>query len=318
MKIRLLLIITIPILLHILVPRINADFNSGISLSPTSTDFKVKTGQEYRGRFTLKNNELSDLEVEFKEGTIDNGIIINETDLDWFRIDNSDKFIKANSELLVNYTLKVPENVESGSYFKAIVVKFIDSEQTSTSFNLAIQFSVNIYVESLFNNVLGTTITELNSTDKLIFQNKIDLNLVISNASKSNYSKPLINITIINPVGRIVYTSVLNESLSILKDSNNYVINARWPNTDILDLGQYTAQVLVTDTITNKSSVQKYTFFNLNYVYIILIIFVLIAYILLIKFVRGLIQIIRVNKDETNSDSKYIGLKKESKKRASK
>ena len=295
---------------------LKADVNQGITLTPTGIDVSLKTEQEFSGFFTIRNNESQDLALEIKEADMNNGLITNQQDLDWFVVNTIPGVIAANSELNIEYSLKVPANVASNSYTKAIVVKFISVSEKLSSFNLSMPYVANIYVQSLFNSETGTIISEFYADTKFVFENRIDISLKVANATNSAFSRPLINISIINPTGNIVYSSVLNESLSLLKESKNYKINTDWPNINLLDLGQYTAQVLVTDTITNKATVQSFTFLNLNYLYLILILVTIVGALLLLKFAKGLVEIVKVNKDL--QDNKGIGIKRQLQKRSAK
>lgn len=291
---------------------IKADVNHGITLTPISADIKLKVEQEYKGSFTIRNNEQNNLNIEFKEADIQEGSTINESDLYWFNVASTNYNLSANSDLQVEYTVKVPADATPGSYSKAILIKLINTSEGESTFNLSLTYAVNIYVESLFNNEFGTRIKEFYSDSKIIFENKVDLNLGIENAS--GFSKPLINLNIINPSGKIVYTTVLNESLQTLREQKAYKVSASWPNINLLDIGPYTAQALVTDTLTGKTSVSRITFFNLNWLYFGIILLVFVGGVFFLRFVRGLIRIIKINRD-VNSSENLLGVKKDTRKR---
>lgn len=294
---------------------VRADVNQGITLTPISADIKLKIEQEYKGSFTIRNNEQNNLNVEFKEADLNDGEVTNESNLYWFSIDSTKHILDANSDLQVEYTVKIPTDTTPGRYSKAILIKLVNTSEGESTFNLSLTYGVNIYVESLFNNELGTRIKEFYSDSKLIFENKVDLNLNVENAS--GFSKPLINLNIINPSGKIVYTTVLNESLQTLREQKTYKVTASWPNINLFDIGPYTAQALVTDTLTGKTSVNKTTFFNLNWLYLGIILLVFAGGVFFIRFVRGLVKIVKVNKDDNFSEN-LLGVKKDSKKRGAK
>lgn len=294
---------------------VKADVNQGITLAPISADIKLKVEQEYKGSFTIRNNEQNNLNIEFKEADLNDGQFTNESNLYWFSIDSTKHILDANSDLQVEYTVKIPTDTTPGRYSKAILIKLVNTSEGESTFNLSLTYAVNIYVESLFNNELGTKIKEFYSDSKLIFENKVDLNLNVENAS--GFSKPLINLNIINPSGKIVYTTVLNESLQTLREQKTYKVTASWPNINLFDIGPYTAQALVTDTLTGKTSVNKITFFNLNWLYLGIILLVFVGGVFFIRFVRGLVKIVKVNKDDNFSEN-LLGVKKDSKKRGAK
>lgn len=294
---------------------VKADVNQGITLAPISADIKLKVEQEYKGSFTIRNNEQNNLNIEFKEADLNDGQVTNESNLYWFSVDSTKHILDANSDLQVEYTVKIPADTTPGRYSKAILIKLVNTSEGESTFNLSLTYAVNIYVESLFNNELGTRIKEFYSDSKLIFENKVDLNLNVENAS--GFSKPLINLNIINPSGKIVYTTVLNESLQTLREQKTYKVIASWPNINLFDIGPYTAQALVTDTLTGKTSVNKITFFNLNWLYVGIILLVFVGGVFFIRFVRGLVKIVKVNKDDNFSEN-LLGVKKDSKKRGAK
>lgn len=294
---------------------VKADVNQGITLAPISADIKLKVEQEYKGSFTIRNNEQNNLNIEFKEADLNDGQVTNESNLYWFSIDSTKHILDANSDLQVEYTVKIPTDTTPGRYSKAILIKLVNTSEGESTFNLSLTYAVNIYVESLFNNELGTRIKEFYSDSKLIFENKVNLNLNVENAS--GFSKPLINLNIINPSGKIVYTTVLNESLQTLREQKTYKVTASWPNINLFDIGPYTAQALVTDTLTGKTSVNRITFFNLNWLYFGIILLVFVGGVFFLRFVRGLIKIIKINRD-VNSSENLLGVKKDSRKRGAK
>lgn len=88
------------------------------------------------------------------------------------------------------------------------------------------------------------------------------------------------------------------------------------PSLGLSDIGQYTAQVLFTDSITNKSTSQKITFVIINKIYIAMFVLFVVLVFVFLRFNSGLLKIVKLNNVFKINDP--IGYKKFSKNRSSK
>jgi len=312
-------IITLTILLIIfsfsIKQSLYAQENTGISISPTSLELKIKTEQEYNGSFVLTNNETSSFSLKFKEGTKSEDSFTS-SELEWFKVDNSPSILPANSDIIINFSIFVPKETFEGIYTKVLLAELYSGDTTdATIINIAMPFQAYIVVDSLFAGQTGVVIKKF-ETNKLIFDNNINLKIVVGNADEKNLTKPIGNLNIINPIGSIVYTSVLNESLAALTKDKLYEINTTLPNAGLTDIGQYTVQVLFTDSLSTKSSSAKLTFFSINKLYVIIILVSIIITIMSIRFGKGLIKILKINAQEDSELS--IGIKKPNKRKTTK
>lgn len=268
--------------------------DTGISISPASNNITLKTQGSHSGEFTISNNEEIPLSINLKEyDVIDQ--VPTQASLYWIELSSLEFTLDSRGTKLIEYKLTVPESTPKGAYTKAIVLEVTNKNNNESLVVMQIPYTINIFVDSTFSSEVGTIIKEFVVSQKLLISNIVNFNLTIDNPATSQVSKPIINLNVISNKGQIVYTKVLNENLKMIYDSETYNIDANIPLSDLLDIGQYRAEVLVTDTLTNKSAVKKTTFFYVNYILIVLLIVTIISLILLTRFNKALKNILNIN-----------------------
>lgn len=275
--------------------------STGVQITPIGTDINVKTTQQISGRFEIVNKENIEIEVSFKEQEFINNQFI-EPSKNWvsIKVNNRTKILPGKT-LQVNYNLLIPEDTPKGVYNRLIISKFQTNEG---NINLEIPYSLNIFVDSTFSSDLGIKINKFSVNNKIELDNNFEITLEIDNKGDNQVSKPIININIVNPSGKIIYTKVLNESLAPLYRATSYKITPNLPLSELTTVGQYKVDVLVTDTLSNKSILQSITFNYINYLFILIIV-------ISIVFVLIFLRVIKKTKSkQVKKTSSVIGQKK--------
>lgn len=296
--------------------KILAQENSGVTISPVGIDIRVRSEENYTGSYTITNNESADFNLNFFEGDILDQDI-NQHDLEWFKLDSKPNLLPAETTIEVKYSISVPKDTSEGVHNKLLLAELtsvVDGDYTSIA--LILPFRVNIIIDSLFAGTGGVVIKDFNVRNKLLFSNQVNLDFVVANEEGSSMSRPIGNLNIINPSGQIVFSTVLNDSLASLTEEQSYNIEATLPSLGVSDIGQYTAQVLFTDSITNKSSSQKITFVIVNKIYIVISLIFAILVLVFVKFNSELRKIVRFNNTPKSDDP--LGYKKNLRKHKSK
>lgn len=288
---------------------VNADASTYVSISPLYSDIKLKQEEVYNGFFNIKNSTEYKLTLEISEKDIINSSI-TESNSKWVSISEINQIIDSGEDQRIEFTLNIPRETNPGVYYKYIQVNFINENNSLLSYTLG--YNLNIIIDSLFTKDFGNTISSINVNQKLLIEESQKLYLTINNASPNTFTRPLVNINLLSPTGVMVNSKVLNDSLSILDAPNMYEIELDIPNTGIFNIGQYTIQILVTDTLSGKSIYKNLTFFYIGKSYLIIFLVTLVAAILIIKFWKNFIKIIS---SDSNLQDKVIGIKKYSKKR---
>lgn len=284
---------TIVILISVFSQQIEAA-ETGVTITPATESITLKTQGSHSGKFSITNNEEIPISIVLKEYDIINEVPI-QTSTPWIELSSLNVILASKGTQVIDYKLIVPENSSKGVYKKAIVLEVTDKSNNDSLVILQIPYTISVFVDSTFSSEVGTIIKEFAVSQKLLISNVVNLNLTIDNPAINQVSKPIINLNIISNKGQIVYTKVLNENLKMIYNSETYNIDASIPISDLLDIGQYRAEVLVTDTLTNKSTVKKTTFFYVNYILIIVVIIIIVSLILLIRFNKALKDILNIN-----------------------
>ena len=205
---------------------------------------------------------------------------------------DTDKILSGMSKEIF-YVINIPSGAPSGSFEPLIMVEVQDTNPANnyngTLIKTTIPFKVSINIPEE-NKIDSQTIINIFETDnKVVFSNSIGFMIEIKNNSEKFDSKPLINFQIVNPSNEIVAQEVMNESLSKLNPGETYSkkLNIEFSSTRIFDLGQFTAELLVTDTTTNTSQIKKINFIYIPYFFLmillIIVIFILVFTYLLIE-----------------------------------
>lgn len=309
-----LTIYTIFLLLGLILPiKIHAQQNEGVTVSPVGIDVNIKPEEIFNNSYSIINNKEVDFNIRFKEGTVDQ--TINAGDLEWFKLNKEAILLPASSSIDVNFRILVPKGTPEGVYNKILLAELY-TDSNSEIISLSIPFKVNIIIDSLFAGTGGVEIKDFNVENKLLLDNYVNLNFTVVNDSGSSLTRPIGNLNIINPTGTIVYSTVINESLHSLTNSKSYNIQTTLPSIGLSDVGQYTAQLLLTDSITNKSTSERITFVVVNKIYLVIFFVFIVLVLIFTKFRSGLFEIIKVNK--SYKANKSIGNKKPEKKVSSK
>lgn len=246
---------TIVILISVFSQQIEAA-ETGVTITPATESITLKTQDSHSGKFSITNNEEIPISIVLKEYDIINEVPI-QTSTPWIELSSLNVILASKGTQVIDYKLIVPENSSKGVYKKAIVLEVTDKSNNDSLVILQIPYTISVFVDSTFSSEVGTIIKEFAVSQKLLISNVVNLNLTIDNPAINQVSKPIINLNIISNKGQIVYTKVLNENLKMIYNSETYNIDASIPISDLLDIGQYRAEVLVTDTLTNKSTVKK-------------------------------------------------------------
>ncbi len=295
---------------------------SGFELTPASIDLTLRTEQSHLGTFTIINNEDTDVLITLQEGMYVDGQIVKE-DFSWITTSPQQFALKKSQSQEIQYTLTVPSDTPKGVYNKLILLNIAANTATREQNNyptidLTIPYQINIFVDSLFASDLGIKVTEFSSDTKLTINNQITFKIKVENKGKNQISKPIGHLRIISSMGDAVYSAVLNESLKAVTDSDTfeYDFTANYPINNIIDIGQYRAELLFTDSLSGSTELKQMTFVSINYLLFVIIIGVITAIFFLTGTIKGLL--LETSSIKIAEDQKYIGIQKETRIRSAK
>lgn len=272
----------------------------GVTVSPANFEFNLNNNQAKEFEFLLTNKEDSQINVGLNEAELieNNFVILEQT---WIDFDLKQFSMNPNSKVLVKSTITLTDGTASGEYKRFILVNITSIRDSNVL--LSIPIPITIINGSLPKK--GFDLSPITITSKITLQNKVDFQFKVLPLESS--IKPLININILNPSGEIVLSKTLNESLLEYSNTQQFNLNQEFVDINNTSIGQYSIEVLATDTLSGVSKIQKATFFYINPFLIFLIVIIVLTILASFK----LKKILRTNK-RTNlkNKSKKIGLKK--------
>jgi len=290
-------ILIISFLISILSPvALKAD-SAGLEISPANAEYHAKPGDKLTGSFNIKNNDIADANITIGVGeSLSNPIVNNpgsDSIIKWFNIEAPQDFsLKAGQSHKVQFNITVPQTAPN-KVFKPIITisikdKLLTNNATGATLKEIIPFQMIILINGSGKFDNNINIDNFAANNRFLFTSNAQFNLTISNLNPYVYSKPIIYFHILNPVKDIVNQQTFNDNLKALQlsDKLNETINADVPFNAFKDIGEYTADVLVIDTVTNKSSSKEIKFYFIPYYVLaipIVILILLIAIVILKK-----------------------------------
>ncbi len=140
----------------------------GISMSPLNQIIALTPGEEYSGKFTIKNAYGNTQEfpytVEVKPFYVDNdyNIYYESTEnfnqlVDWITLSTTEGVLPVNGEQKIEFKVNVPTNAPAGGQYAAIVVSSVPSNEKESE-GIGITFNQNIAMAHiLYAEIAGTT-----------------------------------------------------------------------------------------------------------------------------------------------------------------
>ncbi len=268
----------------------------GIVVTPARLEIKANDIQNKVFEFEVKNTGNNQVNVEvLRAEMLDNNIKFKDLEAsspaNWIEFINKDKFtIDPNSEAKMQFKLK---NVVDHDASPLILIKIKNDSNEGATFEQNIPFQITILSATQNNNEV--LIEQFEASKNIVFDN-VSFNIKLKNSVEKALSKPIAYFQVLNPRGEVVQQSIINESLASLKNNENLskVIEVNLlGNLDFSNIvksigntGEYKAELLVVDTITQKSVIKKISFYYIPWVLPIAVILLLVVVISLVLFIR--------------------------------
>lgn len=268
---KVLIVIYLLLGLFIIPISINAQENSGLVVSPASKIITLPPQGTGKINFNIINKNEYSISFKLKSGEILNGktIIDNSNEAfasKWMSFSSTGIItLKPQQSYPVELTVTLPATAPEGIYTLYAVAEISNtpssiSSETSIKEYLPFELTLNVNSKNSFNS--DVRIKSLTIDKNPVLDTKYTINLSIANYSTSSLAKPIAYFQIINPRGEVIRQEVINESLAQVLGGET--ISKSFENSidlfDYKNLGEFRAEVLVIDTLTQSSTIQKVNF----------------------------------------------------------
>ncbi len=271
------------------VNNIYAEQKTGLVIEPASKILAIAPGDKLDINFNLTNNNEFDVTFSLKAGEIKDGKVVIDDSKEavaskWITFGSTGVIvIKSKETYPVELVLNIPATAIEGIYTIYAVAE-VTTPTSDTQSNASIkeylpfQIIADVNSKSKFNS--DTKVKSLSVNKNPVFDNNFKINLGIENFTNNTFSKPIAYFQIINPRGEVVKQEVINDTLNELAggETINREFEYSFNILDFRNLGQYRTELLVVDTLSQKSNIQKVSFLVLPLPYMILLALLIIIF----------------------------------------
>jgi len=272
--------------------------SNGIEISPASETLSLKPGNNSIKSFIIKNNDAFDVAFNIKLGEIIDNITLlenfpNDNSANWVKINNTLFTLKVGESKEITYTLNIPNSSPNGIYYPLIAMHITQAQLhplTDTALlDENIAYKLKIQVSNDTSNFNAIKISTFNINKTLVIDNQCTFNIILENANPKQFSKPIIYFHILDANNSIITQSIINEGLDSLNLDQKWEknFNIDFSQLKINSIGQFKSEILVVDTITNKSLIQKVSFYFIPSQYILITFIIITILIVLLLKVRA-------------------------------
>ncbi|MEP7104051.1 MAG: hypothetical protein ABI721_05065 [Candidatus Dojkabacteria bacterium] len=262
----------------------------GIEVTPSFSELKLKPGESYAGSFLIKNNNEYNVLLDVSKGEItpDGKINLetnNNSSSNWITTVHANIRINSLNEFTFTYSIKIPDGITDQTIQPIFILKLVNDGTESgatTGISQLIPFQFRILVNQTGEYNADLDIVKLQASKSILIGSDQTIAFEVKNPSTSP-AKPLIRLQVVSPDNQIIYQSVENENLSVLLTDQSILKENNISNAITTDLkpGRYNIELLVTDTLTSKSTIQKLSFYYIPLQIFIIIVILTIAFVIL-------------------------------------
>lgn len=236
----------------------------GLVLTPIFFETNQEAGSSVSSNFRIINDTKESVLLKIDVLEIENeNVIENSKFKEFITLEFNEFKLKEGEQKDINYTINIPSDIKNGTYYPLIALKLESTNPKSSGTGLTQMIAHQITLTVGGNNDKDNLSIEKFKIKKgFVWTKTSNFDITIFNNSTINTTKPIIYFQIINPSQEIIYQKVLNEDLKSLKaqDKLQFLENYEFDIFDYKNIGKFRAELLVVDSKTNFSVIEKIEF----------------------------------------------------------
>lgn len=259
---------------------VSAQEIKGFTMSPTGRIVELDPINSRQHSIMITNNEDIPVLIETEVFETKNNTEILESPNEqissiWIEFQTENSFnLEPQETKEIIYTINLPALLPQTLLQSTIFlnVNTYNDSSDSYSFLIKIPHLINFIPIKESNSTLNS-IEILNQPSSQTFNNSNSIKFLIQNEDTvDSFTKPIVYFQVLNLDSKPIYSKILNEGAANLvnKDSQEFEESFSIPYDFLNDLGTYTIEIMVVDSISNSRQVIKTSFTNIPYYYFLI------------------------------------------------